>query len=96
MLVTNIVSTVLGVIPIYFFGFAIEMVLRKAMGGTEPMVQMLVGFGAAQFLLLAINTAIDQPVLMLFGVPRKWRSAKIVYAVNFLSVALLIWTLFLG
>lgn len=82
VIVANIVSTAIGVIPIYFFGFAIEMALRNAMTGTEPMAQVLVGFGIAQFLLPVINTAIELPVLMLFGVSRKWRSAKIIYAAN--------------
>lgn len=95
VIVANIVSTVLGVIPIWFFGLAIELALRRAMAGTDPMTQVLAGFGIAQLLLPVINTAIELPVLILFGAPRKWRSAKIIYAANFVSVALLIWPLFL-
>lgn len=96
VITANIVSTVTGVIPIYFVGSSIEVALRKAMAGIEPTAQILVGFGIAQILLPVVNTAIELPVLMLFGVPRKWRSAKIIYAANFASVALLIWTMFLG
>lgn len=89
VLAANFFSTVIGVIPIMILGVPIQLGLESALAGTEPMMQLVAGFGTAQLLLPVINAAIELPVLFLFGVPRSWRSAKIIYAANFVSIALL-------
>jgi hypothetical protein len=91
--VAHLVSGLLGVVPLIVFGHPLESVVRNAVAAAEPSSQTLIGFLLAQLLLPAIDTVIELPVLALFGAPWERRSAVIVYGMNFMSIAVLIWPL---
>lgn len=96
VIIANVVSIVVGVILIPQIGVPIELGLRTMLADAEQQTQILVGFAIAQMLLPAVNTAIELPVLVMFGVRWRWRSAAIIYAANLVTVALLIWPLIIG
>ena len=87
VIVAKMASIVIGTVPIWTIGLPIDAFLRSAL--TRPTTQLLVGHAIAQIVVSAINTAIEWPILVMFGVRLEWRSAVVIYA-NFISVALLI------
>lgn len=76
----NLVSGVVGAVPVVVIGTRVETYL-----GTLPIgfgSGLLLGMIAAAALIPVINAVLEYPVLRLFGAPPGWRSVKVVYLVN--------------
>lgn len=76
----NLVSGVVGAVPVVVIGTRVETYL-----GTLPIgfgLGLLFGMIAAVALIPLINAVLEYPVLRLFGAPRGLRSFKVVYLTN--------------